>query len=150
MRLKFFLVEFWRLFWAQTLSEQANLMTRYGWIDFAPETYPQFLGCSSYRFPSLGLKNISVDFWRLPGTESTRARKVEKRAQMTILQPKHTHTVWVRFLSFFVNTADKCLSQILTTFPGLDTTRAGLEQTKLKTGPEWLYFAPKTQPQCLG
>jgi len=45
--------------------EQQKLKTRPKWLCFAPKTYPQCLGSSSYRFPSVLLRNILVEFWRL-------------------------------------------------------------------------------------
>jgi len=65
IRLKNGFVEFWQLFQTQKAPLQANLKTGPGWFDFAPETYLHCLGCSSYRFPSVQLKNISIKFWRL-------------------------------------------------------------------------------------
>jgi len=56
----------------------------------------------------------------------------------------------LQFLLFFINTTEKCFGQILTTFLGSDTTRKGLQQTKLKTGSGWIRFAPEIYPQCLG
>ena len=79
-----------------------------------------------------------------------RARKVKNRAQMTRFCIRNiTKMFGVQFLSFFVSTAEKCFSQILVTFPNLDTTRTGLEQAKLQTGPGWLCFAPELYQQCL-
>jgi len=53
-------------------------------------------------------------------------------------------TVWVQFLSFLVNMTKKCCGRILTTFSDSDTSGAGPEQAKFKSGPGWHGFAPGT------
>jgi len=47
------------------IPERAKLKTGPEWLRFAPKTYPQCLRCSSYCFPWVRLKNISVEFWWL-------------------------------------------------------------------------------------
>jgi len=64
-------------------------------LGFAPETYPQCLGCSSYRFPSLQLKNISVKFWGLFEVRKPREQdKMKTRHRWLGFAPEHTHNVW--------------------------------------------------------
>jgi len=51
-----------------------------GWLGFAPYTYVHFLGCNFYRFPSVRLNNVSVEFWRLFRSGHHRSKKIWKRA----------------------------------------------------------------------
>jgi len=77
--------------------------------------------------------------------------KVENWARLTPFCTRNILTMLgVQFLSFPISTAEKCFRRILMTFLSRDTTGTGLEQAKLKTGPEWLHFAPETHTQCLG
>jgi len=73
-----------------------------------------------------------------------RAGKVENWPWMTqFSNRKNTHVVWVQFLSISVNTTKKCIGRILAIFSGLDTTREGPEQAKLKFGLGWLSLDSK-------
>jgi len=79
--------------------EQAKLKIRPEWVCFATGTYPQSLGCSSYRFRSIRLKNVSVKFWLLfwvwTPTEQAWSRQSWKSGpDDSILYPKHTRNVW--------------------------------------------------------
>jgi len=163
-----------------------------------PEIYPHFLGCSSYWFPSVRLKNVSIEFWWLfwaqAHNQSSQSWKPDPND--SILLPEYTHTIWDWFfivshlygwkmsrsnfddffgighhrsreswkrdpndsvlhskytLTFWgVVLIVQCFGQILMTFPCPSTTGAGQVQGKLRNGPEWLGFAPETNPQCLG
>jgi len=65
VRLKNVSVIFWRLFQARVPLQQAKVEIGLGWLRFAPVTYPHYFGNNFYRFPSVWLKNVSVEFWRL-------------------------------------------------------------------------------------
>jgi len=59
----------------------------------------------------------------------------KNRAQMNRTCTRNIPTLFgVQFLSFLVNTTEKCFCQILIAFSGLETTGTGPEQTKLKIG----------------
>jgi len=50
------------------------------WLRLALETYPDSFWCNFYRFPSVRLKNVSVEFLpTFPGPGTTGADKVENR-----------------------------------------------------------------------
>jgi len=69
---------------------------------------------------------------------------------LDLLAETYLHFFGVHFLSFPMSTAKQCFGLILTTFPGLGTTRAAPQKAKLITRPEWPGFAPETYPHCLG
>jgi len=79
VRLKNYSVRFWRLFRASVPPEQEKLKMGPIWLDLAAETYPHFLGCNSYRSPSVRLTNVSVQFWGLFRSGHRRSRKSWKR-----------------------------------------------------------------------
>jgi len=70
--------------------ELANLKIGHGQIGFVSETYPHCLWCSSYRFSSVRLKKILLNFKRL------------FRAQKTLEQEKLK--TWHKWLSFVPET----------------------------------------------
>jgi len=88
-------VEFLTTF-LRVLPEHAKLKIGPEWLGFAPETYPHYLGYSSYRFQSVRRKNVSVKFWRL-----FRVRVLPDQAKLKIgsgwlgLPPKHIPTLFV-------------------------------------------------------
>jgi len=88
---------------------------------------------------------LNFDDFSGPGT--TGAEKVENGTHMTRFSARNISTIFgVQFLSFRIETARKCLGQILTTFPGL----APSEQEKLKTGPDDSDLTPEMYAQYLG
>ena len=81
-----------------------------------------------------------------PSPNTTRGGKVKNRARMTWFCTRNISTQFtVQFLSFPISTTEKSFDQLLATFSSPNTTRRG----KVKTGPEWLDFAPKTYPYSL-
>jgi len=83
-----------------------------------------------------GWKMFRSSFDDFSGLGAFKGRKVENGAKMTQFSARNIPTLFeVQFLSFPINTAKKCFGWILT--------------TKLKIGPEWLGFAPKTYPHYL-
>ena len=77
-------VEFWRLFrcWSQPAPPKFKIGSR--WLRLVPQTYLHNLLCSFYRFPSVRLKNNSVEFCRLSALITNKAGKVENRARLTL------------------------------------------------------------------
>jgi len=65
VRLKNVSVEFWRLFRTRDLLGLAKLKIDPRWLGSAAKTYWHFSRYNSYRFPSVRLKNVLVEFWRL-------------------------------------------------------------------------------------
>jgi len=150
------MVEFWRLFWVWTLSKQArswqswkpcpdttergpqqvNLEIGTGSLWSAFETYSQSLQCSSYRLSSVWLKNVLVKFWRLFRPDTIGVGQSRQRWKSGLsdssLHPIHTHTGWVQFLLFPINTIEKCFGRVLTTFPGPDTPRSNKVENRDK------------------
>jgi len=62
VQLKNISAKFWRLFLSPNPLEQEKLKT--GQIThFCTQKLPTFLGCSSYCFSSIRLKNVSIEFW---------------------------------------------------------------------------------------
>jgi len=64
------------------------------------------LGCNSYCFPSIRLKNVSVKFWLLfwAWTSPVQARtrqSLKPDPDDSILHPKHTYTIWGAVLIIF-------------------------------------------------
>jgi len=107
--------------------EQEKLKTGPIWLGLALETYQHFLGYNSYRFPSVRLKNVWVEFWRL-----SRARAPPEQVNLKIgpgwlgFGTRNIPTVFGTYvLSFPIPTAENGLRQILTTFSGPGTTGIG-------------------------
>ena len=135
-----------------TGMEQAKLKTGLEWLHFAPETYPECLGCSSYCFPSVHLKNITVEFWWLFRVWSPPEQAWSK--QNLKIGPG-----WLRFAT---RTYPKCLRCSSCRFPSLRQKNISVqfsrllrvekaqEQEKLKTGRRWLCFASESYSHCLG
>jgi len=60
-----------------------------------------------------------------PVPKSTRVGEIENPAQITWFCTQNIPTMfWVKFLLFPVGTAEIYFGQVLTNFPGLETTRA--------------------------
>jgi len=99
IRLKELLVKFWQLFRAQTLLGKVKLKIGPGWLDFATKTYPDSVGYSSYYFPSVRLKNVSVKFWllfwvRTPPKQAQSKQIWKLDPDDSVLYSKHAHTIW--------------------------------------------------------
>jgi len=99
----------------------------------APETYPHSLWSNFYRFLSVRLENVSVEFWRL-----FRARAPPYYAKLEIgpgwfcFDTRNIPTLFgTHFLSFLIRTGKTGLRQIFTTYSG----PAQPVQQKFKTGP---------------
>ena len=114
---------------------------------FGLEIYRQSVGCNSYNFSSVRLKNISVKFWQL-----FQARTPLEQVNLKIGR---------RWLDFALEIYAHCLiyssyrfpsirlSNVLVKFWRLFRARKPPEQVKLEIGSEWLDFAPKTYPDRL-
>ena len=91
-----------------------------------------------YHFSSIRLKNVSAELWRLFGYGHNQSRKSWKRAHMTRFSARNLPTLFrVQFLSFRIDRAKECLGWILTTFPGLGTTRAGKVENRSRMTRFW-------------
>jgi len=81
-----------------------------------------------------------------PSPNTTRGGKVENRARMTWFCTWNIPTQFtVQFLSFPISTTKKVSIKFWQLFQAQTLPEKG----KLKTGPEWLDFAPKTYPYSL-
>jgi len=116
VRLKNNSVNFWWLFRASVPPEEEKLkirahMTRFSgrnwptlfvvqflgrrWLGLGPETYPHFLGCSSYRFASLRQKMFRLNFDDLSEPEYHRCSQSWKLGSNDyVSHPKHIYTVY--------------------------------------------------------
>jgi len=110
---------------------QPKLKTGPRWLRLPPETYPHFLGCNSHRFPSVWLKNVSVEFWQhfrdraLPALPKLKTRPHQYGWNIPTL-------FGVQFLSFPISMAKKCFGRILTTFLRPSTTGATKVENRTK------------------
>jgi len=132
--------------------EQAKLKIAPVWLDFALEIHPHYLGCISYHFQSLWLKNVSVKFSILFRVRAPpEQEKLKTGTHMTRCCARIIPTLFgVQFVSFPISTAEKWFGQIFMTFLGTGTTRACSKQAKFIVGPGLPGFAPKTYPHCFG
>jgi len=65
------------------------------WLGLGPETYPHFLGCSSYRFASLRQKMFRLNFDDLSEPEYHRCSQSWKLGSNDyVSHPKHIYTVY--------------------------------------------------------
>jgi len=138
-------------FRVRALPEQEKLKTKPRWLGLVPETYPYFLGYNSYRFPSVRLNNVSVQFWQL-----FRGRLPPEEAQSRLswylapggpdFAPKtYPHCLGCRCYRL----SSVLLKIVLVEFWQLLQARGPLKQVKWKTSPEWLSFTPETYPHSL-
>ena len=73
---------------------KAKMITGLGWPGFAPETYPQCLGCSSNRLSWMLLKTVLVEFWPLFRAQAPLEQvKLKTGPGWLSLHPKHTHII---------------------------------------------------------
>jgi len=74
--------------------KQSKLKTGAGWLSFTPETYPHYLRCTSYHFPSVRLKMFRLTFDDSFRLVHHRSKQIWKSSlNVLILHPKHTHTI---------------------------------------------------------
>jgi len=121
-------------FRAWALLKEEKLKTGPRWLSLVPETYPHFLRWNSYRFPSIRLKNVSVEFW---------PPKLKIGPEWLGFAPK-TYPHYLRcnfYRSLSVRTKN-----VLVECWQLFGAWAPSKQEKLKTGPRWLGLAPRTYP----
>ena len=112
--------------------EWAKLKIGLRWLGFVPETYPHCLRCRSYRFSSVRLKIVSIEFWRL----------LRHRTPLE----QSSHCLGYSFYNFLSVRMKNVSVEFWRLFPA----RLPPKTVKLKIGPEWLGFALKTYPPCLG
>ena len=105
------------------------------------------MGCNSYRFASVQLNHVSVEFWQL-----FRARaplelvKLKTGPGWLSFAPEtYQHSLWCNLYRFQLVQLKK-VSIILTTFPGSDTT----EVVKVKNQARKTWFCTRNIPTLFG
>jgi len=123
-------------------TEQEKLKTGPRWLGWAPKTYPHFLGYNSYRFSSVGEKNVSVEFWRVFRDWAPTAQPKLKVEPWWLCFATQTspHNLWCRLYSF----PSVLLKNNSVEFSQLFEPRYHRGGKKLKTRQLWHSFAPET------
>ena len=89
-----FLMTFLGLGATESSSTQAKFKIGARWLCVASQTYPRYLGCSSYHFPPIWPKKVSVNFGRLfqaPGT--TRAGQEQAKLKIRCEWSSFAHEI---------------------------------------------------------
>jgi len=115
-------------------------------LGLAPETYPHFLGCNSYRFPSVQLKYVSVEFWPLFRDRGSRKSR-ELDLDDSVLHPKQTHTFLDAILIVSRQYGWKMFQSNFDDFSGLGTTG---EKGKVENGAYITWFSDRNIPTLFG
>jgi len=95
LRLKMVSDKSWRLFQARAPPKPEKLKMGPKWLGLPRETYPHFLGCSSYRFASQRQKMFRSNFddFSEPGYHR-RSQSWKSGSNDYVSHPKHIYTVY--------------------------------------------------------